>query len=786
MKRIITLVLFFCLMLGSVMAQKEPALIPQVFRSTYHDVSPPLRDLINNPPGPADNSWKDGIIRNNIRPFGYPSEEGAITPDHTVQNYNGSRQPDSVLLSFDGVGSICNCLPPDTDGDVGLSHYFQTVNLSYAIYDKSGNKLLGPFTNSSIWNGMPHNSNDGDAVVLYDEVNDRWVMSQFSLPNYPSGPYYEMIAVSQTNDPTGSWYRYEFSYTNMGDYPKLGIWMDGIYMTQNMFANASNYVGTGYCAFEKDAMYSGASSAQMVMFTLPSGDPWCVLPSDCDGAYPPAGTPCFFGYQHSNHIRIYGFHVDWTTPANSTYTELVELPVTSYTAWSSGSMIIPQPGTTVKLDPLSDRGLMHRLSFRKFNDHWSMISNSTINVSGVAAIRWYELRNDMTNPANWTIYQQGTYNPDNSFRWSGSMAMDSLGNIALGYSLSSSTIYPSVVYTGRLASDPLNTMTITETPIKVGGGSQTYVYSGRARWGDYTAMSADPSQPSKFWYTNEYYSTTSSMSWKTRIGSFSFGNILMATASSVPNLVCTGDSTQLGVTVSGGSGTYTYSWTSNPAGFTSTLQNPVAHPAASTTYIISVNDGTNTVVDSTHVTVQAPPTAFAGNDSIFCNYLSVITVHGSGTGYDQNSWVTLGDGFFDNPQAMVTTYHPMTNDKNNGVYLILMVHAALPCHGLVNDTVFYQFQTCTGISDPLSTDLSISVLPNPSNGIINLNIANLGNQIADVVVTDIQGHSVYHHVYQAAGNILKDQIDISYLPKGAYIMKVKTDTRNQIEKIILQ
>ena len=784
MNRIITLFICCCLTLGSVMAQNEAPLKPQVFRSTYHDVSPPLRDMILHPPGLADNSWKDGIGKNNPRPIGRSIDEVAITADNTVQHSNGTRQPDSVIVSFDGTNSICGCLPPDTDGDVGPNHYFQIVNLSFAIYDKTGNKLLGPLPNSSIWSGMPHNSNDGDPIVLYDEVNDRYLVSQFSLPN-TSGPYWEMVAVSQTNDPTGSWYRYEFQYSNMPDFPKLGIWSDAIYMTANMFAGGSSPAGTSYSAFEKDSIYAGAASARLVMFTLGNGDPFSALPADCDGAYPPAGTPEFFAYQQNQHIRIYGFHVDWTTTSNSTFGELIQLPVSSYAVWPFAAQIIPQPGTGVKLDPLSYGGIQNRFAFRKFNDHWSMVSNSTVNVSGIAGIRWYELRNDGTDPANWSIYQQSTYAPDNNFRWAGSMSMDSIGNIALGYSMSSSSVYPSIMFTGRAATDPLDTMTVAETAIKIGGGSQTYVYSGRARWGDYSAMAADPTAIGKFWYTNQYYTTTSAMSWKTRIAGFSF-NFLMASISAVPNPVCIGDSTQLNVSPSGGSGTYTYSWTSNPAGFTSALQNPVAHPAFSTEYIVAVNDGTHTITDSIYVTVQALPTAFAGNDTTFCNYVPVFTVNGIGTGYSQSLWTTLGDGHFTDPTSMVTQYTPWTQDKLHGVYLVLSLQSQLPCHASVSDTVHIMFDPCTGITDPLARNLSITIQPNPSDGSFDLSIGNLGNQAADIVITDMQGHSVYHQVYQAAGNNVKDHIDLSFLPKGSYIIKVKTDTRNQIEKIIIQ
>jgi hypothetical protein len=784
MNRIIPIILLCCLTISGLMAQDENFPKPQVFTNTYFDISPPLRELVKMAPQRADNSWKDGVVRNIHYPFGFPKNEPSNTPDRTIQHRNGPRHADSVMVDYEGINNVDQVYPPDTDGDVGPNNYFQVVNMHYAVYDKAGNKLLGPSVNSSMFTGLPHNSNDGDPVVLYDEGSDRWVFSQFSLPNYPNGPYYEMVAVSQTNDPTGSWYRYEFTYTDaMPDYPKLAIWPDGIYMTCNRFSGGSSYTGTGASCYDKNAMYAGNSTAQMVYFTLPaSNEAYAILPSDCDGTYPPSGTPNFFAWIKPSHIKMYEFHVDFQTPANSTYTLCCTLPVTSYNGSISG---IPQKGSSAQLDPIPGR-LMFRLPFRTFSDHWAMAACATINVGGNAAIRWWELRNDGSDPTAWSIYQEGTYAPDNNCRWMGSIAMDSLSNIALGYSISSSTMYPSIRYTGRLAGDTLGEMTVAETSIMEGGGAQTYVYGGRDRWGDYSAMNADPSHPGTFWYTQEYLPVTSDMQWHTRIASFSFGNILIVNASANPPLVCIGDSTQLQAMAYGGSGTYTYAWTSNPPGFTSTLQNPWAHPMAPTTYIVPEHDGTLTVTDSIHVDPQAPPAPNAGADTLICNYVPVFTVHGHATGYDQALWSTLGDGYFDNDTALVTQYHPWTQDKANGVYLILTTHARTPCHGLYSDTTHIAFSPCTGIGVTASADLGISIQPNPSDGFFTLKIANLGNQDAALSITDIQGRSVYTHTYQNSGNTLMDHLNLSFLPKGSYFLKVTTETRNHIEKIIIQ
>ncbi|MEI7982390.1 MAG: hypothetical protein WCI71_12115, partial [Bacteroidota bacterium] len=189
-------------------AQQQP-LQPKVDRAIYFDISPPLRDMIMTPLQKFDGSWKDGVVKNFTDQSGdadrIPGTPGIHDPG--LQNYFGPTLTDTTILNFDAMGNGGGYVPPDTHGDVGLSLYFQVVNCSYAIYNKSGARVFGPLSNSSVWSGMLNNSNDGDAIVLYDEAADLWLFSQFSLPN-GSGtpPFYQMIAISQTPDPTGSWY----------------------------------------------------------------------------------------------------------------------------------------------------------------------------------------------------------------------------------------------------------------------------------------------------------------------------------------------------------------------------------------------------------------------------------------------------------------------------------------------------------------------------------------------------------------------------------------------------
>ncbi|MCK9421398.1 MAG: T9SS type A sorting domain-containing protein [Bacteroidales bacterium] len=567
-KRIIFFAAF--ILLASISYSQQEASKPIVIKASYFDISPPLREMIKNIPPKADMTWKDGVVKNffDVKRFHPADTDDPLATDPNVQSWLGPRAPDSVAQSFDGVTNLAGVVPPDTDGDVGPNHYFQEVNMSYAIYSKTGSLLFGPHANSSIFSGLPNNSNDGDGIVIYDEAADRWLFSQFSLPNYPNGPFFEMVAISQTSDPTGSWYRYQFQFADLPDYPKLGVWPDGYYLSFNRFsAGSGNYVGTGAAALNRTKMLAGDPTANIVYFTLSgSSEAYSMLPSDCDGTFPPVGTPNYFTYINDGPDRLgmYAFHVDWNNTASSTYTQHALLNVNAFNSnLPSG---IPQKNTSIKLATLSDR-LMFRLQFRTFADHWSMVTCHTINVgANVASMRWYELRKEGTNP--WAIYQQGTYSPDNNCRWMGSIAMDSSGNMALGYSVSGTTKFPSIYYTGRLANDPLGEMTIQEGIIKEGGGSQTNTWTTPGRWGDYSSMSVDPSEPSKFWYTQEYFQNTSSVAWKTRIGSFTLNAVTSYSLSGTITYPGSAPTPLAGITVTlkNGSGTIVGTTTTNASG----------------------------------------------------------------------------------------------------------------------------------------------------------------------------------------------------------------------------
>ncbi|MFH1160368.1 MAG: T9SS type A sorting domain-containing protein [bacterium] len=785
MKHIFLIILAGLCHIPALWAQTE-ILIPTVDKPVYFDVSPPLRDMYRIAPGPVDRSWKDGVVPNRFNQEEPGTEAGILNaPDAALQDYFGSLLTDTTISNFDGLAAS-GSVPPDTYGEAGLTYYYQVVNTSYAIFNKTGEIIFGPYPSHSIWMGMPNNDNSGDAVVLYDETADRWLFTQFSLPNYPSGPFFQMIAVSQTNDPTGSWYRWQYEFPLMPDYPKFGVWTDGYYMSSNNFGS-SGFANNGAYGFDRSAMLAGATDPILISFTLNAGGGGfnTIYPADCDGPLPSFGTPNYFGFikrSSPQYFGIYEFHADFVNPYNSTFSNLLSLNVTPFTSQLDG---IPQPGTNVKLETISDR-LMYRLQFRKFNGYDVLVANHTVNAGGgIAGVRWYEFRK---TTGAWSVYQQGTYAPaDNNSRWMGSIAIDTAGSIALGYSISSSALYPSIRYTGRLKTDPLNQLSIAEKTIITGGGSQTGMWSGRSRWGDYSGMSVDPANPTTFWYTTEYYPTTSSSNWRTRIGSFTFANVFSTFASATPAKFCLGlDTVQLNVLAYGGTNTYTYSWSSIPAGFTSNLQNPQVISTDTTQYIVSTTSGTLIRSDTVLVKVVYPPEANAGEDTTICAWAGSIDLHGIAAHYRNFVWGSFGDGTFSNMYELQTTYYPGNEDRTNGgVDLVLVAFANTPCQGKIMDTLHLGIDPCTGIEETVPS-LSVRVIPNPACEKVTLTIQSPSQTACSLTITGMDGRVFYAARIPLEKGRTETVIDLSGYSKGVYLVQVKTESEVISRQLVVQ
>ncbi len=515
---------------------------PRLLEPVKFDISPPLRDIKVPETGERqlkisrEHEVPEGL---NAVPENWKGKEAVRFSPHVLQKTAGSRAAiPAPTVNVEGLGRgfsgyTLSGAPPDTTGGVGPNYYIQWVNTDYVFFNKDGSvvDLAGNDwrAGNTIWSGFGgecETSNDGDPVVLYDQLAGRWVMTQFGL-GPGSGPHYQCIAVSTTGDPLGTWARaaYQWPSNYLNDYPKLGVWTDGYYLAVNQFSCDNSYncnwVGGAVAVFDRENLVQGTTPRATQYFNLGAGY-GSLLPADIDGdTEPPAGRSGYFFADQSSYsddkLDIWETSIDWGTPANSTVGDASHNPstvvdVTNYVT----TFTVEQQGTTNELDSLSPR-LMFRAGYRNFGDHESVVLAHTVG-NNPAGMRWYEIRDPGGTPV---LYQEGTYAPDTQERWMGAVAMDASGNIALGYSVSGDSTSPSIRATGRLADDPLGTMTFSELEIVTGAGHQNPYY-GQNRWGDYSTMSIDPSDDCTFWYTQEYVASVGSFVWRTRVAAFKF------------------------------------------------------------------------------------------------------------------------------------------------------------------------------------------------------------------------------------------------------------------------
>lgn len=544
------------------------------FQAVGFAESPPARDL----PAAGDlNSGSPDLEGREINELNTESGRTAITSktsfdaglqDNKTHAPSPKVMPTTPALTFEGIG-VQNSAPPDTNADVGPNDIVETVNTLVRVYDKNGVPRGPAFKQSSLFAGLNTLAamvDQGDPIVLYDRIANRWLISQFAF-NLTSGggigppPYHEAIAISKTPDPTGAYYLYDFVLpgTEFPDYPKFGVWPDGYYMTTNQFNNGGPFDGAGAFAFDRNKMLVGDPSAGGAYFNLnlashPEGV-FGMLPSDHDGILPPpAAAPNVFIYftdtdfgDPKDGLRLFNFNFNTTTYAASTFVERSEstyanpLPLVAFDARDPGGRgDVEQPppagnNSTDRLDSVGSR-LMARLQYQNRAGIESLVSNFTVNVSGVAptsaanyqaAFRYFELQK--SSPGGlYGVTEQATFAPgsgngatgDN--RWMASAANDNQDNLVVGYTISGVTAghFPSLNYAGRAVTDPPNGLFQGEFTMFAGTGVQRGTSN---RWGDYSSTSLDPSDDCTFWMANEYYtSTTLTFNWQTRIGKLTF------------------------------------------------------------------------------------------------------------------------------------------------------------------------------------------------------------------------------------------------------------------------
>lgn len=574
-----------------------------------------------------------------------PSIDNALQGAKPIE----SETPSVPSLTFDGIADTDNIpliggrvAPSDENLDIGRNDVIQIVNDALRIWDKNGNPKTAPKLISSLFSNLkgPCSFLDrGDPVVLYDRMADRWFITQFAFfGGGTTPPYHQCVAVSQNGDPQGVYYTYDFVTpgNEFPDYGKFGVWPDGYYMTVNQFTNGLSFNGVGMYALDRKKMLVGDPTASFIYFNRDGVNfPEffnSTLPSDQDGLEaPPPGTPNVFAYLLSDEfeippfnkdaLRLFDFHADFVTPANSTFIERPESPVlvAPFDPRSSpGRSDIKQPSPAVGTDSLDDiqYHLMYRLQYRNRGGIETLVSSTTVNVSGVAptnrnlyqaGVRYFQLqRSSPSGP--FLLYDNATFSPDAGNpatgvnRWLPSAAIDQMGNLAVSYSASSTTVFPSIWYAGR----DFNA---------VGGlAGELHMFDGTAvqlgstnRWGDYQSLQLDPADDCTFWTTNQYYNTNSSFNWRTRIGRFKFANCLAPAQGTVSGTITACDS---GVGISGAvvllsngfSGTTdasgNYSFNVQPGTYTLTAANGNRNCAVTPTTTVTVTNGATTTFDA--------------------------------------------------------------------------------------------------------------------------------------------------------------------------------------------
>jgi len=533
-------------------AAQQTTTAPQVLSNAvssqpiHFDVSPPLAGLAAGAPAQPLGEYVTHapLLKPKLQQLTSAPQSQGAGPAGALQPLIGLPISATIGLSFEGVGntSFLNCpsvahitvAPPDTNAAVGDTQVVQWVNVCYAVFDKSTGALIaGPLAGNNFWKGFGgacETSNDGDIIIQWDKSNHRWLAAQnvFTGP-----PYYTCVAVSQTADATGSYFRYSFPQPGFPDYPKWGLTRGVYYQSQNIFDPILVF-GVNVCAYDAKSMLKGSSNAtQVCIFDNSNGTYFddSMLPADDDSDSGPTNREVLLGsidnfIPGDTHVYEYVFDVNFGNPAKSTLTGVAgSMPITvpafnlAFCNSFTSTHCVPQMGTTAKLDTLGDR-LMYRLAhFSERGTQHFVVTHNVNNTTGMAA-RWYEFRAQGLGTTGLSLYQSGQTPDDGKYRWMGSAAMDKMGNIAIGYSRSSAVDHPSIYYAGQTSGDPLGT-TETEALIKQGTGSQPDTSS---RWGDYSSMALDGQDSCTFWYTTEYYDTNLRFNWATWLASLKFPN----------------------------------------------------------------------------------------------------------------------------------------------------------------------------------------------------------------------------------------------------------------------
>jgi len=795
-------VIIICMVFPSlVLGQESVPQKPKVSKSVYFGISPAIRDIPVIIPGQNRDKSIHKSIPNDATLWDVDtnSDQNAKVLGE-FQKEMGHRKARNPVVNFEGMDNVGGWVPADPNGDVGLNYYVQTINTSFAVFDKSGNLVYGPVDNKTIWDNFPGPWNDvywgGDPVFKYDQMADRWLMTTFSL-NDDDLLYYEMVAVSVTSDPLGEYYCYAFQFDMLNDYPKVGIWNNGYYITYNMFEVGWGFYNMKVTALDRDAMLAGEEEATMIEFDIwDAGGAWTVMPADLRGFNIPEDAPNYLIYPYHEEgrdpiditLRLYEFIPDW------------DVPLTSYFALSQEFNVGPidsnypngaeQPGSIQNVEALPYR-MMYPMTYRKFDDHESMVACHTLWNEGVHFIRWYEFRK---YDDDWEVYQMGNYEPDTAHRYEGSISINAKGDIGLGFTISDENINPSVRVTGRREGDPVGEMTFQELHVFDGAYPANNVASGRNRWGDYSSMNVDPANDSTFWFTTMYTNNQSGWgNWSTRITAFDLTDDIPEPSvwagndtaiCLVPIFTTQGEAMNYSLVYwsTSGDGHFSYNYTLNAKYFRG--NGDLANGQVTLTlHVVPYLPG-EVVTDSMILHINKNPVAYAGQDDLICIGDS-YTMQGEVEFSDDYYWTTTGDGTFNDSTLLNAIYTPGPGDVSNGsVILILNAEPMEACTLSDMDDMVLTIDDCTGLLEMNQQGFSLSISPNPSKSIFNISFSHIENQELQLEVLNIAGQALFTAKLNPTGTSLVKQVDLSFLDNGMYFVRVVQGINVRTVKII--
>jgi hypothetical protein len=775
---------------------------PEVKKSVFFGKSKPLHEMKIVLPGA--HPQKHSFPKN---PF--PSEESnfdnidlsEIKLD--MQKKQGTIKGKGPVLNFEGVPNVNSVAPGDPNGDVGPNHYIQSVNCSFAVWDKNGNILYGPADYQSLWDAIPGPWNNvtwwWDPVFKYDQLADRWFISAMAL-DFNENIFHELVAVSVTSDPLGEYYCYAFEFDEVNDYPKVSVWPDGYYINYNMFTPNWQYIQSIVTVIDRESMLIGAPEITMIQFEVPV--PFglnfrhCPLSADLRGTMIPEDLTNFVAVAEINmgswlyKLNIFEFHADWITPENSTF-ELVtqfDLGTTASFNWGSAA---PQPGNFHNVETWVFR-LMYPLTYRKFEDHEAMVACHTMWDANVHYLKWYEFRKE---DSVWYIHQTGNYSPDDESRYMPSISMNGNGDIAMGYTKSSLELYPSIYFTGRRAEDPPGEMTFQEIELYKG---LNYVNnygsnSGRNRWGDYTSMLVDPADDSTFWYTSMYpINNTSWGNWSTRVVALNLEEDINAVS-----VYAGPDTTICGYEIFNTEGQATnfnyIQWSTSGDGYFTTnnvvnakymrgsndLQNG---QVTLSVYATGYEPGTEETDSMVLYLNQLPQVDAGPNDTVFIG--ESYTLQGEVSFSNDYFWITAGDGTFNDSTLLNAIYTPGAQDILDGeVDITLNANPLFPCPEGDDDQMTLTIMEYTGLHEARN-ELSISVFPNPTSGLVEISGHTLTREDIKLQIISSKGKTIFQGIFKTDGINFNRQLDMSLLNCGIYYVRLTTCSTAKTMKLI--